>query len=197
MIIISGPSGAGKSSLCKEAFKQIPQLYFSISSTTRAIRDGEVNGIDYNFITKEAFENGIKNNDFLEWAKVHNNYYGTPKSEVENAQLANKIIIFDIDIVGQQSIKRHYPNATSIFITTSSKKVLESRLKSRNQDSIEVIENRLNNAFDEMQKMENFDFVIINDDFQAALKGFISIIQSASFKNNPTLCHNLRQNWEK
>lgn len=120
MIIISGPSGAGKSSLCKEAFRQIPNLYFSVSSTTRSIRDGEKDGIHYNFTSIEEFENDIKNNQFLEWAKVHNNYYGTPKSEVEKAKANNKIIVFDIDIVGQKSIKSHYPNATSIFITTPS-----------------------------------------------------------------------------
>lgn len=197
MIIISGPSGAGKSSLCKEAFRQIPNLYFSVSSTTRSIRDGEKDGIHYNFTSIEEFENGIKNNQFLEWAKVHNNYYGTPKSEVEKAKANNKIIVFDIDIVGQKSIKSHYPNATSIFITTPSKAILESRLKSRALDSASVIENRLNHAFNEMQSMENFDFVIINDDFEVALQGFIAIIKSLSFKNNAKLCHDLRKNWTK
>ncbi len=197
MIIISGPSGAGKSSLCKEAFRQIPNLYFSISSTTRGIREGEIDGVHYNFTSVESFENGIKNQHFLEWAKVHNNYYGTPKSEVEKAKKQNKIIIFDIDIVGQKSIKSHYPTATSIFITTPSKAILESRLKSRALDSASVIENRLNHAFNEMQSMENFDFVIINDDFNTALEGFINIIKSVSFKNSESLCQKLRENWSK
>lgn len=197
MIIISGPSGAGKSSLCKEAFRQIPNLYFSISSTTRGIREGEIDGVHYNFTSIESFENGIKNQHFLEWAKVHNNYYGTPKSEVEKAKKQNKIIIFDIDIVGQKSIKSHYPTATSIFITTPSKAILESRLKSRALDSANVIENRLNHAFSEMQSMENFDFVIINDDFSTALEGFINIIKSVSFKNSKSLCQKLRENWSR
>lgn len=196
MIIISGPSGAGKSSLCKEAFRQIPNLYFSISSTTREMRDGEINGVHYNFISKERFESGIKNNEFLEWARVHSNYYGTPKSEVERAESEGKIIVFDIDIVGQRAIKAHYPNATSIFITTASKAILESRLKSRALDSIATIEKRIKNAFSEMQSMENFDFVIINDNFESALEGFLSIIKSIRFKNSAELSQKIRNAWQ-
>ena len=195
MIIISGPSGAGKSSLCKEAFKQIPNLYFSVSSTTRQKREGEIDGVHYNFISVYDFENGIKNGAFLEWAKVHNNYYGTPKSEVEKAQGAGKIIIFDIDIVGQKSIKAHYKNATSIFITTPSKAILENRLKSRALDSAQMIAKRVEGAFSEMQSMENFDFVIINDDFNVALDGFISIIKAVRFKNSTELSKKIRASW--
>lgn len=195
MIIISGPSGAGKSSLCKEAFARIPNLYFSISSTTREMREGEKNGVHYNFISVERFESGIKNGEFLEWAKVHNNYYGTPKSEVEKARGAGQIIIFDIDIVGQKAIKAHYPSATSIFITTPSRAILEARLKGRGADSPEVIARRVEGAFSEMQSMENFDFVIINDDFEVALQGFLSIIKSIKFKNSAELSAKIRDSW--
>lgn len=197
MIIISGPSGAGKSSLCKEAFAKIPNLYFSISSTTREKRKGEINGVHYNFISKERFECGIKNDEFLEWAKVHNNYYGTPKSEVERANHEDKIIIFDIDIVGQKAIKAHYPNATSIFITTPSKAILEERLKGRGLDSLSTIERRIEGAFNEMQSMENFDFVIINDNFEVALEGFLSIIKSVKFKNSAELSKQICSQWRK
>lgn len=197
MIIISGPSGAGKSSLCKEAFARIPNLYFSISSTTREKREGEKNGVHYNFISVEAFERGIKNGEFLEWAKVHNNYYGTPKSEVDKANREGKIIIFDIDIVGQRAIKAHYPNATSIFITTPSRAILEARLKGRGADSPEVIARRVEGAFSEMQSMENFDFVIINDDFKVALEGFLSIIKSVEFKNSAELSKQIRSQWRE
>lgn len=197
MIIISGPSGAGKSSLCKEAFRQIPNLYFSISSTTRGIRDGEKNGVHYNFISVAEFERGIKKGEFLEWAKVHNNYYGTPKSEVAKAQAQGKIIIFDIDVVGQKSIKAHYKNATSIFITTPNKAILEARLKERALDSADTIKRRVNGAISEMQSIENFDFVIINDDFNAALDGFLNIIKSTQFKNNKEFCENLQKKWSE
>ena len=195
MIIISGPSGAGKSSLCKEAFKQIPNLYFSVSSTTRQKREGEIDGVHYNFISVADFERGIAEGAFLEWAKVHNNYYGTPKSEVQKAQGAGKIIIFDIDIVGQKAIKAHYPNATSIFITTPSKAILENRLKSRALDSAQTIAKRVDGAFSEMQSMENFDFVIINDDFDASLEGFLSIIKATKFKNSVELSQKIRNLW--
>lgn len=195
MIIISGPSGAGKSSLCKEAFARIPNLYFSISSTTREMREGEKNGVHYNFISVERFTRGIKNGEFLEWAKVHNNYYGTPKSEVDKANREGKIIIFDIDIVGQKAIKAHYPNATSIFITTPSREILESRLESRALDSPSTIKRRVEGAFSEMQSMENFDFVIINDDFEVALEGFLSIIKSVKFKNSAELSAKIRDSW--
>ena len=196
MIIISGPSGAGKSSLCKEAFARIPNLYFSISSTTRKMRKGEKNGVHYNFISVERFLSGIENDEFLEWAKVHNNYYGTPKSEVDRANREGKIIIFDIDIVGQKAIKAHYPNATSIFITTPNRAILEARLKGRGADSAEVIKKRIKGAFSEMQSMENFDFVIINDDFEVACEGFLSIIKSIKFKNSVELSQKIRNNWK-
>lgn len=195
MIIISGPSGAGKSSLCKEAFARIPNLYFSVSSTTREKREGEKDGVHYNFISAKAFTQGIENNEFLEWAKVHNNYYGTPKSEVDKAKCEGKIIIFDIDIVGQRAIKAHYPNATSIFITTPSRAILEARLKGRGADSPEVIARRVEGAFSEMQSMENFDFVIINDDFKVACEGFLSIIKSIRFKNSAELSKQIRSQW--
>lgn len=195
MIIISGPSGAGKSSLCKEAFRQIPNLYFSISSTTRNPRDGEKNGVHYNFISVAEFESGIANGEFVEWAKVHNNYYGTLKREVQKAQDAGKIIIFDIDVVGQKSIKAQYPDATSIFITTPNRAILEERLKERALDSAEMIQRRVEGALDEMQSVENFDFVIINDDFKSACEGFLSIIKSTQFKNNKTFCKNLQAKW--
>lgn len=197
MIIISGPSGAGKSSLCKEAFARIPNLYFSISSTTREKREGEKDGVHYNFISVERFTQGIENNEFLEWAKVHNNYYGTPKSEVDKANRDGKIIIFDIDIVGQRAIKSHYPNATSIFITTPSRAILEARLKGRGADSPEVIARRVEGAFSEMQSMENFDFVIINDDFKVACEGFLSIIKSIKFKNSAELSKQIRSQWRE
>ena len=195
MIIISGPSGAGKSSLCKEAFRQIPNLYFSISSTTRNPRDGEKNGVHYNFISVAEFESGIANGEFVEWAKVHNNYYGTLKREVQKAQDAGKIIIFDIDVVGQKSIKAQYPDATSIFITTPNRAILEERLKERALDSAEMIQRRVEGALDEMQSVENFDFVIINNDFKSACEGFLSIIKSTQFKNNKTFCKNLQAKW--
>lgn len=197
ILIISGPSGAGKSSLCNELFKHTDNIYFSISSTTRKIREGEIDGVHYNFIKEDEFIKGIKNNIFLEWAKVHNNYYGTQKAQITKALNDNKIVLFDIDIQGQKSIKKHYPNAISIFITTPNKSVLESRLKSRALDSQEIIKDRLDFAFSEMQSIENFDFIIINDDFKNAFEGFFSIVKSLKFKNNKNMSENTLRLWQK
>lgn len=195
IIIISGPSGAGKSSLCKELFRHLDNIYFSISSTTRNMREGEIDGVHYHFISQEQFQDGIKNNLFLEWAKVHNNYYGTQKIQVDDALSQGKIVLFDVDIQGQKSIKEFYPNATSIFITTPNKAILEQRLHNRALDSKENINIRLNLAYDEMKAIGEFDFVIINDDFNQSFDGFLSIAKSIRFKNTESLSKNLLHTW--
>lgn len=197
ILIISGPSGAGKSSLCSELFKHKKNIYFSISSTTRQMREGETNGVHYNFITQEAFVKGIKEGIFLEWAKVHNNYYGTEKSQIQQALSRNQIILFDIDIQGQRAIKKHYPHATSIFITTPNKSILESRLKSRALDKEQIIQNRLDLAFSEMSEIDKFDFVIINDDFNLAFEGFLGIVNSLNFKNSKERSQKILELWQK
>ncbi len=195
IVIISGPSGAGKSSLCDKLFKHFDNIYFSISSTTRYIRDGEIDGVHYHFISHEEFINGINNNLFLEWAKVHNNYYGTQRKQVDDALNQGKIILFDVDIQGQKSIKKFYPNATSIFITTPNMAVLEHRLRNRALDSKESIDTRLSLAYDEMRSIGNFDFVIVNDDFDKSFNGFLSIVKSIYFKNTESFSKNLIDTW--
>lgn len=197
LLIISGPSGAGKSSLCAELFKARENIYFSISSTTRAKREGEIDGVHYKFIGENAFMDGIKGGIFLEWARVHNNYYGTEKSQVDSALAQGKIVVFDIDIQGQKSLKSHYPNATSIFITTPNQSTLESRLKARALDSEAVISERLNLAFSEMQSMGDFDFVIINDDFSASLRGFLGIVDSLRFRNSAEKTTEILSFWQR
>lgn len=195
IVIISGPSGSGKSSLCKELLKYFNNIYFSISSTTRKIREGEIDGVHYNFISLDDFNKGIDDNIFLEYAKVHNNYYGTQKSQIIKAIDDKKIVLFDIDIQGQISIKKHYPNATSIFITTSNDKVLESRLRNRATEDDNTINKRLFNAKEELKHIHLFDFLIINDDFDKALSGFIHIIKAVEFKNSDFIIDNMLKNW--
>ena len=195
IVIISGPSGAGKSSLCDKLFKHFDNIYFSISSTTRYIRDGEIDGVHYHFISHEEFINGINNNLFLEWAKVHNNYYGTQRKQVDDALNQGKIVLFDVDIQGQKSIKKFYPNATSIFITTPNMAVLEHRMRNRALDSKESIDTRLSLAYDEMRSIGNFDFVIVNDDFDKSFNGFLSIVKSIYFKNTESFSKNLIDTW--
>ncbi len=137
ILILSGPSGCGKSTLLKEVYKDIDDYYFSISTTTRAPRVGETNGVDYFFVTKEEFEVDIENGDFLEYAKVHDNYYGTSLKPINSALNEGKLVIFDIDVQGHEIVRSKLDDiVTSVFITTPSLEVLETRLNSRNRDDL-------------------------------------------------------------
>ncbi|CAM3411364.1 guanylate kinase [Arcobacter aquimarinus] len=190
ILILSGPSGCGKSTLLKEVYKDITDYYFSISTTTRAPRIGEKDGVDYFFVTKEEFEKDIENDDFLEYAKVHDNYYGTSLKPIKKALDEGKLVIFDIDVQGHEIVRTKLDSiVTSVFITTPSLKVLESRLNSRNTDSSEIIEKRIKNAKGEVEYFQNYDYLIINDDLQIAAKQLVCIaniarIKSKLFDNN-------------
>ena len=183
IVIISGPSGCGKSSLLKEVYKNINNYYFSISTTTREIRDGEVDGVDYHFVSKKEFENDIKNGDFLEWAEVHGNYYGTSLKLISQAIQENKIVIFDIDVQGHNIVRKKLNEiTTSVFITTPTLNELSNRLNSRGTDNIEIIENRLNNSKIEIKEIDKYDYLIINDDLQKAVKQLLSVIECSKIK---------------
>ncbi len=176
ILILSGPSGCGKSTLLKEVYKEISDYYFSISTTTRSPRDGEVHGIDYLFVSKEEFENDIKNDDFLEYALVHGNYYGTSLKPINAALNEGKLVIFDIDVQGHEIVRKKLSEiVTSVFITTPSLKELEDRLTSRNTDSKEVIEKRISNAKIEVEFFQDYDYLIINDDLEQAANQLVSI----------------------
>ncbi len=183
ILILSGPSGCGKSTLLKEVYKDIDDYYFSISTTTRAPRVGEVNGVDYLFVTKEEFEADIANDDFLEYAKVHDNYYGTSLKPINKALEEGKLVIFDIDVQGHEIVRTKL-NAivTSVFITTPSLEVLETRLNSRNTDSVEIIEKRIKNAKGEVEYFQEYDYLIINDDLEIAAKQLVSIANITRIK---------------
>lgn len=184
ILIISGPSGCGKSTLLKEVYKDIGDYYFSISTTTRAPRVGEVNGVDYFFVSKEEFELDIKNNDFLEYAKVHDNYYGTSLKPINNALKEGKLVIFDIDVQGHEIVRKKLNSiVTSVFITTPTLKVLENRLNSRNTDSSEIIEKRIYNAKSEVNYFQDYDYLIINDDLQIAAKQLVCIANITRIKS--------------
>ncbi|MBP9490661.1 MAG: guanylate kinase [Aliarcobacter sp.] len=190
ILIISGPSGCGKSTLLKEVYKDIDDYYFSISTTTRAPRIGEINGVDYFFVTKDEFEKDIENGDFLEYAKVHDNYYGTSLKPINKALQESKLVIFDIDVQGHEIVRSKLDSiTTSVFITTPSLEVLETRLNSRNTDSIEIIEKRIKNAKGEVEYFQDYDYLIINDDLQTAAKQLVCIanitrIKSTLFEKN-------------
>lgn len=198
ILIISGPSGCGKSTLLKEVYKDIDNYYFSISTTTRAPRVGEVNGVDYFFVSKEEFEEDIKNDDFLEYAKVHDNYYGTSLKPINKALDEGKLVIFDIDVQGHEIVRNKIDSlVTSVFITTPSLNVLEERLNSRNTDSIEIIEKRIKNAKAEVEFFQDYDYLIINDDLQTAAKQLVCIANITRIKSTLFEKDNIVSSWLK
>ena len=198
ILIISGPSGSGKSTLLKEVYKDIDDYYFSISTTTRAPRIGEVNGVDYFFVTKEEFEKDINNGDFLEYAKVHDNYYGTSLKPIKKALDEAKLVIFDIDVQGHEIVRTKLNSiTTSVFITTPSLEVLESRLNSRNTDSIEIIEKRIKNAKGEVEYFQDYDYLIINDDLQTAAKQLVCVANITRIKSKLFEKKRVVSNWLK
>lgn len=197
ILLISGPSGCGKSSLLKEVYKEISDYYFSISTTTRDPRVGEENGVDYFFVTKEEFEADIKDNNFLEYAEVHGNYYGTSLKPVQKALDEGKLVIFDIDVQGHDLVKETSlaSYVTSVFITTPSLQELENRLNSRATDAQEVIEKRIKNAKIEINSIDKYDYFLVNDDLEVASKELLSIVKSARIKASLFNKEDIIKNW--
>ena len=196
ILILSGPSGCGKSTLLKEVYKDISDYYFSISTTTRAPRIGEVNGVDYFFVTKEEFERDITNDDFLEYAKVHDNYYGTSLKPIKKALEEGKLVIFDIDVQGHEIVRTKLNSiVTSVFITTPSLNILEQRLNTRNTDSAEIIEKRIKNAKGEVEFFQDYDYLIINNNLETAAKELVCIANIARIKTKLFNKEKIVSNW--
>ena len=178
ILLISGPSGSGKSTLINRLMKEEKDIYFSISCTTREIRQGEKDGVDYYFLSVDEFKKGIENGEFLEWALVHKNYYGTSLKPVLKAFEENKVVIFDIDVQGFDIARSKFKDEiTSVFITTKSSTELRTRLEKRGTNTQEDIERRLNNAVGEMSHIKDYDFLLINDDLEQTYDKFKSIFK--------------------
>lgn len=163
VIVVSGPSGAGKSSLCDAFVTPESGCSLIVTSTTRPPRPGEVHGQHYNFLTMEQFNEGINNNEFLEWATVHDNKYGSPRREVERTLAAGRDVILEIDVQGGLAVRKAMEDALLVFVIPSDLSVLRTRLMNRRTDSAEVIEKRLANAQLELARMKEYDYVIFND----------------------------------
>ena len=178
MIVICAPSGTGKSTLLNRLKLDIPELVWSVSCTTRAIRNGEVHGRDYYFIKTETFEDQIANDEFIEWAKVHSNYYGTSKRFVTEGLAHNRKMLFDLDVQGADAMKKIYGDEVQvIFIEPPSVEELEKRLRNRGTDSDKVILERVENARKELMRKLDFDQIILNDDVEKAYQNLKSLVQ--------------------
>ena len=176
LYVVSGPSGAGKSTVCKEV-RKILGINLSISATSRSPREGEIDGVDYYFLTVQEFEEKIKNGEFIEYAKVHNNYYGTLKSEVEKRLKNGEKIILEIDVQGGIQVKEKFPDAQLIFFKTETEEELERRLRGRQTDSEETIALRLKNSLKELEYEEKYEFTVINKEIEQACRDLINIIE--------------------
>jgi len=184
ILTISGPSGCGKSTLLKEVYKDIDDYYFSISTTTRAPREGEKDGVDYFFAKKEDFLEDIQAGHFLEWAEVHGNYYGTSLKPIKEALAEGKLVIFDIDVQGHEIVRKKLNDiTTSVFITTPSLNELKNRLQNRNTDSQDIIDNRVENAKHEIKYFQKYDYFIVNDDLDTASKQLVGIANVTRIKS--------------
>jgi len=182
VFVLSAPSGAGKSTLYKEIIKKAANIKYSISHTTRGKRKGEVNGRDYFFVSEDKFKELIGKKEFVEWAKVHDNYYGTSRSFIERTITRGYNVILDIDVQGALNIKKIYPGAVLVFIMAPSFKELKKRLVLRKKDSPEVIKRRLSNAKKEIAYIPKYDYLIVNDKLSKALEDLDSIINSQALK---------------
>ena len=178
VFIISAPSGSGKSTLVDRLLERTDGLMFSVSYTTRSPRGQEREGENYHYITREEFEGCIARDEFLEYAEVFGNYYGTHRSVLDRAIAAGKDLVLDIDVQGARQLKRKIPDAVTIFILAPSRVVLERRLRARGEDSDAVIERRLRDAAKEIGNYDQYDYVLINEDLRRSEETLGSIVQA-------------------
>ena len=181
ILLISGPSGSGKSTLIKRLIAEFKdELYFSISSTTREMREGETDGVNYHFISESEFRAGIDRGDFLEWANVHGKFYGTSLKAVTSELERGKTVLFDIDVQGYEIVRGKVPRSelASVFITTPSLSELRARLQARGSNADTDIALRLQNAQEEMKRLGEYDYLIINDRLEQAYENFRSIYKA-------------------
>jgi len=189
LVVLSGPSGSGKTSVAREVCKRIGEdkTYFSISSTTRSPRAGEKDGVDYFFLSKDQFLEDIQNNQFLEWAEVHGNYYGTSFKAINKALKQGKLVILDIDVQGFENIiksKKLKKITTTVFITTPNLDELKDRLYKRASDDQEIILQRIKNSKKEIKYIKEYDYIIINDNIKTASKQFNAIAGASLIKSS-------------
>lgn len=176
LFIVSAPSGAGKTSLVRELIESLDGIQVSVSHTTRERREGEVDGVNYHFVDVARFEAMVEQGDFFEYARVFDNYYGTSRSAVQAMLAAGQDVILEIDWQGARQVRAQLPDAVSVFILPPSREELERRLAGRGTDEHAVIARRMRDAVDEMSHHDEYDYLVINDDFTTALRELQSLV---------------------
>jgi len=183
LIILSGPSGVGKTTLRRRLQRKMPEIRFSVSWTTRPRRAGEVDGRDYRFVPRRRFEKAVAEQGFLEWAQVHEAYYGTPEGPVRRWLKEGRDVLLDIDVQGARQVKRRMPEAVSVFILPPSRKELWERLKKRRTESRAAMRLRLENARKELEGAKDFDYLVVNREIPAAVEALRHIVLAARYRN--------------
>lgn len=196
VFIISGPSGSGKDTILKEVLKNRTDIYFSISSITRDMREGEVEGEKYHFISRKEFEEGLEKDAFLEYNKYLENYYGTPKAPIEEHIARGDDVLIECDVNGAYAIRRKLPEAVSVFIMPPSFEVLKKRLSGRGTETKEQIAGRMKAALDEIGRANEYDYIVVNDDLELAVNDFLTVMRSQKLKleNQKNLINEVLEN---
>ena len=189
LLVVSGPSGAGKGTICKALLNKNDQIKLSVSATTRKPRNGEVHGVNYFFIEKEEFTKMIENGEFLEYAQIYDNFYGTPKAAIIECLEKGQDVILEIEMQGARQIKEVYPEGVFIFVLPPSLEELKSRIVGRGTETQEEIEKRFSCAFEEINQIVNYDYFIVNEDIEKSFSDVEAIIcaeknKVTRYKNN-------------
>lgn len=198
LLVLSGHSGAGKNTLLKKILASSDEYYYSISTTTRDKRDGEVDGIDYNFTTKEDFNRRIELDEFLEYAHIHgDNYYGTSSKDIDKQISNGKIVILEIDTQGFMQVKSRYKgDIISIFLATSTLAVMKERLRNRGSESEATLTNRVHSAYKELSYIDNYDYLIINDDLAKTIISFNDIMKAVKYSIKSLNIESFIKKWD-
>lgn len=180
LFVVAGPSGAGKGTLIEELLRRHPTAWLSVSATTRAPRSGETHGVQYYFLDRAAFRDKVRNGDFLEWAEVHGNFYGTPRQSVIERLEGGRDVILEIDVQGARQVREKMPDAVGIFVMPPSLEELQRRLRGRGTESDSEIARRLRNAREENEAAKEYRYVVVNDDLRRAREELCAIYVNES-----------------